>query len=461
MNTIQANNKSTPHIKRFLEQYVGDSSFRESLTSNKPVSHSSIKNIHHEDIRCLWDASLVPSDSTGVDIPIKDFREFNQQKADWRGFVRKSCSPKHSRFSLWRQRQMNRCNLELGTYLNERLIHSPIMFELSEGCSVGCSFCAFKAKKLSDIFAYTKENAALWQDILLTIHDLLGESAKWGTCYFATDPLDNPDYEHFCLDYARIVGAFPQTTTALALKDIERTKKIIKLSRKHGNEIDRFSVLSLKKLYKIFDAFSPEELTYVELMLQNKESLLLKSYSGKYSEQVDRDPKLTSQKNIMSKSISCLTGFLVNMCTKTCRLIASCPASPEWPLGYMVFAEESFQSSSDFKRVLHHLIDTYMTTDVHEQDYLQLGSSFDLHTADDHFELRNAYQAVRLSFQEEHRPYMETLLHYLQHQTYSAETIAMLLYYGYQVSEDQTYNTLQRFYEQGLMKEMTIYEPRS
>lgn len=47
------------------------------------------------------------------------------------------------------------------------MIQAPLMFELSEGCSVGCPFCGVAAMKLRGVFRYTEEHVALWQETLV------------------------------------------------------------------------------------------------------------------------------------------------------------------------------------------------------------------------------------------------------------------------------------------------------
>jgi len=35
-------------------------------------------------------------------------------------------------------------------------------------------------------------------------------AAGRGFCYWGTDPMDNPDYEKFCLDFHEVLGIFPK-----------------------------------------------------------------------------------------------------------------------------------------------------------------------------------------------------------------------------------------------------------
>ena len=257
---INVNNPQIPYIKRFLELYCGDRGFRELLYEDtSKANNSNYVSVDAKEIRPLWDLNYVPSDNEVFNKNVRDYQDFHEMKGNWREKVRKECEPSNERFKIWRQRQISRCKFELGDMLNDRLIHTPLMFELGDGCSVGCKFCGLNAKPLKTLYLYTEENKKEWREILETCKNVIGDASKWGVCYYATEPLDNPDYEKFCLDYAKVFGVFPQTTTAIALKNVERTRNLLKLSQENGGVIDRFSVLSLPALYKIFECFTPEE----------------------------------------------------------------------------------------------------------------------------------------------------------------------------------------------------------
>jgi hypothetical protein len=76
---------------------------------------------------------------------------------------------------------------------------------------------------------------------------VFGEAATAGYCYWGNDPLDNPDYESFLIDFHDIIKAFPQTTTAQADRHVDRVRALLRLSEEKGGMIDRFSILTLKQ----------------------------------------------------------------------------------------------------------------------------------------------------------------------------------------------------------------------
>src|SRR5580700_86519 len=89
-------------------------------------------------------------------------------------------------------------------------------------------------------------------------------------CYSGTDPFDNPEYERFIEDFAAVNGCLPYTSTALSVRDPERTRRLIAVS---GPNQLRFSVLSLGMLTRIHAEFAPEELLLVEIGPRNEGSI--------------------------------------------------------------------------------------------------------------------------------------------------------------------------------------------
>ena len=63
------------------------------------------------------------------------------------------CVPDEPRFWNWRNRQEKRCRLQIGPSA-DNMLQFPLVFELSEGCSVGCPFCALAAQGLKGVFRY-------------------------------------------------------------------------------------------------------------------------------------------------------------------------------------------------------------------------------------------------------------------------------------------------------------------
>lgn len=109
------------------------------------------------------------------------------------------------RFHAWRERQIRRCNDELRE-LAPSITHPIIAFELSEGCTVGCWFCGLSADRFKGYYEYSEEHGELWRGVVGVASEMFGSAARTGFCYWATGPIDNPDYDCFLSDYHQITG---------------------------------------------------------------------------------------------------------------------------------------------------------------------------------------------------------------------------------------------------------------
>ena len=379
------------HTKRFTQRWQGDPQFREQFLTNPQETLDRYNlDINAEEIRFFWD---------------EQFRENNQQAGDsllvqrCRDFARISESSNLStlvdashnqRYKAWRQRQINRCSGQMVKSIHDQIGHFPVSFELSKGCSVGCWFCSVSAPRLGDIFFYTPENARLWRDTLAVLQEILGTAAADGFCYWATDPLDNPDYEKFLRDFRDILGTFPQTTTAQPLKDPARTKSLLKLALEKGCKVNRFSILSLKMLDRVHQEFTPEELAFVGLVQQQKEAGIPKANAGRMRERIAKQPS-KKQQEVYDESIAgtnaCVTGFLFSMVERTVKLISPCPASDRSPNGYRVYTEGTFNDAAELKTFLSKAIETYMPLTVRDSDLVAFREDLQYETIADGFQV--------------------------------------------------------------------------
>ncbi len=348
-------------IKRCLERWSADPTFRNLLHRDpgKAIERYNLE-LNPLEIRLLWDKDYAAqSNPATTPPPVKRYRDFINTKLAHRDHLRTHSSSSDFRINKWRQRQMMRCHSQFGPEKHATIVHAPFAVELSKGCSVGCWFCGYSAPKLSALYHYTEENKVLWQQTLTTLREVWGDNAKYGFCYWATEPLDNPDYEKFLGDFREILGYFPQTTTATPLRDIARTKKLIELSRRHNGFVERFSIHTLEKLEEVFNNFSADELEMVELITQNEESNLGFANSGKILE--EEDPRKDTVV-ISDSTIACVSGFLLNMIDKSVQLVSPCVSSSRWPKGYIIYDEKTFADGSSLKTALNNMIDNHMPT---------------------------------------------------------------------------------------------------
>ena len=287
-----------------------------------------------------------------VTFPAFRYAQFIGNKLYFREQMRtKVCVPDNEELKKWRDRQMNRCLSTAGTasYAN---ILTPCVIELSEGCSVGCKFCAVGAEKLKSVFRYTEDNAKLFNEVLDVMQDILGQSAYSGALYYCCEPLDNPDYEKFSEDFYNRSGRQPQVTTAVALRDKDRTHRLLKDLDSKPSTIYRFSVLSKEQAEQIFAEFDPVELMRVELIPQYPEASMFKGFAS--AGRARENDYYTDSRAY--ESICCITGFVINMPAKTVRMLVPVSASDEYPTGEIFFDKRQFTDAEDLWAIVNDMI---------------------------------------------------------------------------------------------------------
>ena len=358
-------------VKRFFERYDGDAAFRLRYDEAPQEAVAAVApGIEIEDIQALREVPRELPESVVDDESLRplarDYCRFVLERAVRFRRLRENARPVDPRFRAWSKRRMKQAEDELGSGFAKTLLFSTAAFELSKGCSVGCWFCGVSAPRLEDHFRYTAESRRLWREILAAMVEFCGrEAMRINFCFWATDPLDNPDYEAFAEDYREIAGAYPPLTTALPLSDPERTRRML---AHFDIDVCRFSVITLSMLDRLHQEFTPEELGGVDLALVNKESKATKANVGRFRDRAQEQPKLlrlerekrdlqldffapeTSSYEDVPTTIACVAGLLVNMVERRVRLVSPCAASARWPLGFVVYADRRFRDGSDFRR---------------------------------------------------------------------------------------------------------------
>ena len=353
------------NIKRILEKWTLDADFQNAYRKDpvQAISGTGL-DVDPESVRLLLNADEAKKIKTDIkegrlrqeDLPegYQLYEAFIREKLDSREGMRiELCTPDEPAFKAWRERQTRRCFLELGSLAAHSMIQAVLMFELSEGCSVGCPFCGVAAGGLKGVFLYTEEHAALWRDILSRMHALLGDAAGHGVCYYSCEGLDNPDYEKFLADYYAEFGIVPQTTTAVSTRNIERTRSLLRFGLENDPHIDRFSVLGPAMRDTIFESFTPEELLLVELLPQFTEAPDCKLIESGRNRSRD-------QEDAVASTIACTSGFIVNMQEKSVRLITPFISDKAHPTGEWILEKCSFSNAEDLEETIRRMISKYM-----------------------------------------------------------------------------------------------------
>jgi len=386
------------HIKRFIERFSADADFRVRMESNaRSTALDYGLLIDPEVIRPLWDANAAEklresglTNNYEVDLCLR----YDKALVQWMMRHRTVKSISDPNFGLWWERQLARCDIELGPMYNAKNVHAPVCIELTKGCTVGCWFCAISAERFGGGVEYTPENARLWRETLGVLKTFIGPALDVAFCYWATDPFDNPDYERFILDFYEVVGAMPPTTTALPHKDIDRTRSLINMWRKYSFTYNRFSILTKKILDRVHSEFSAEELVWTGMEILTKESTVAKAMSGRARQvALNKNDRIEVGKELENKliqsTIACVSGFLINMADKSVKLISPCRAGEEWPKGYRIFCEKNFYDANDMENVIGSMINEFMPAKLSDNDvikfhhdlrYKRLPAGFELST---------------------------------------------------------------------------------
>ena len=388
-----------------------------------------------------------------IPLLVRRYRNFIREKIESRDeLARRLCIPEQKKFQAWRQRQINRCWWELGTK-NGSLIHTPLMFEVTAGCSVGCPFCGVAAKQLSQVFLYTEENSALWRRVLQHAHELIGDAAGTGTCYYATEPLDNVDYEKFTHDYYKEFNTFPQLTTAVAMRNPERTRLLLEKMKEKVFRVHRFSVLSLEIFHQIMAFFTPEELLEIELLPQFVEApACLFSNAGR-ARSIEKREKIADSSDAEA-TIACISGFVVNMAEKTIRLVTPWQVDCDHPTGERFLAQTEFCDADDFIEKLTLLIDRHMVDRLPSQQVLKILSDVSCDEIEDKVVFHRSKKfKVEFSSQELEASIYRDIASLLTDGKYTAREIAEKLAVEKEIFPANVFHILGKIFAAGLLVE--------
>jgi len=393
------------HVKRFLECFTGDNKFRADVLS----SNASLEKIARErgcfidnlkSLRPVFDenysgyrqgASLGDWPLTAIWDEYYEAMRSSLPYYTWIG----DSNGEFPEFDNWRKRQIARTITDVGTSA-QFLVHPPVCYELSEGCSVGCWFCGISAKKFGGHFPLENGGREFWKDVLEATNSVIGRGMATGFCYWATEPLDHPQYDEFIKVYQDIVGVIPQTTTAIPLKNMPLTKKVLALWQSNRFSPVRFSVLTTSIMKRIHSSFSAEELLGVELILQSSESLQAKSIAGKAFSEKGADLAYKKADDMQDGTIACVTGFLVSMPLRKVKLISPTIPSKEWPDGYYVFSERVFNSGKELANAMREMVLAESNRVVKTDTPIQINKNFQFESVDGIQTLKSRHSVVQM-----------------------------------------------------------------
>ncbi|MCP4833713.1 MAG: hypothetical protein GY895_03020 [Phycisphaera sp.] len=132
-----------------------------------------------------------------------------------------------------------------------------------------------------------------------------------------------------------------------------------------------------KDFDEIHEYFDPEELLLVELIPQFENRASAKATAGRtrklVMDRIDAGKKVPFEYDLESTgSIACVSGFLVNVPERYIRLITPCRATDQWPLGYRIIAETTFESAEDIDAFVADCIENRMPQSLEAEDPIGL-----------------------------------------------------------------------------------------
>lgn len=308
---------------------------------------------------------------------VKQYRQFITAKKLHAISVRDS-GPREETWATWRSRMVKATFWREGALKHARLVHAPFAIELTQGCTVGCWFCGVDAEKFQQPAELNQDTKKLYNKILAAFKAVNGEeNAQHGFLYWATDPLDHPDYEWFLEQFYEQLNFWPQTTTAQGMKHAERLRTMFETIKSRNSFVQRFSMVRKHDLEKIREFFTPEELFLCEQIPQYDNEASPKATSGR-TRKIALEKEKTGKKagfkyNLEETgSIACVSGFLINLVSRSIKLITPCEATDRWPLGYRILAEGQFTSEVSAEETIQGLITRGMDTSLQPEDRINI-----------------------------------------------------------------------------------------
>jgi len=383
-----------------------------------------------------WDDKITAEAQAAADkYPLlKLWADYSKSRLHILTFLRKNdnIESSNAKFQAWRKRRKASAKSELG-FFGIQIGHPAFAFELNAGCSVGCWFCSFATDKLAGTLDYPKNKEEV-MNIVRQCGEMFGKDLiKMTLPYYRTEPHDNPHYIDFLKDFEHETGSVLCTSTACC-NDTKWISDLIEFYQKREDGRvyfwPRLSILSPGMLKKVHSSFTPLELKDVEMLIQVKDSGLQKVTGGRILDEQaglrgvedfsgNREELL---KIIPQGSISCVSGFCINLVEKTILVFSPCYTSEKWPHGFRVYGQTAYNDENDFGAAINELVQRCMVMSpppdkpVRFRDdiiYRSTEAGYDLATANQlhHFKGKGKLAMIGKLIAEGNRTYDELTEH--------------------------------------------------
>lgn len=381
--------KQLPVFKVALTEWACDNDFKREFEENpeEALKKRGWGELNPLALQILTDPILGAQYKNSMDetpILVKQYRNFIAAKKRHAIEIRDT-KPQHEKWKTWRERMSKATFWREGHIKHARLVHAPFTIELTQGCTVGCWFCGVDAEKFQKPVELSDSKKALFEEIIESFKTIAGEkAAQNGFLYWATDPLDHPEYEWFLNKFYEKLNYWPQTTTAQGMKHAERLRKMFAHTSDLNSFVQRFSMIRKKDLKEIREYFTPEELFLCEQIAQYDNEMSPKATAGrtrKIALKKEKEGKKVGFKYNLEEtgSIACVSGFLLNMVDQSIKLITPCLASDRWPLGYRILGQDVLENGK-VEEIINRLLARSINENLDASDIIKIQRGIDVST---------------------------------------------------------------------------------
>jgi hypothetical protein len=268
----------------------------------------------------------------------------------YRNYLSSAVRPKNNSWDQWRRSQARRFRNEDKSTRASKITYIAFAVELTNGCSGGCRFCGFSAPQLNQNITEYDQNHRMYRTFLEEIAAITGnEYGKTGVLYWATDPLDHPQYHFYARDFAEVFGMYPHTTTAIAENKIPLIKEIINEHTNFSNRPwgIRCSLRSSKAYEKLRNHLSITERSIIQMNPQYSGKQVSYARSGRAFQQSTKSDQM-----LHGGTIACMTGFLFSLPKNHIQMITPCLADNFNINGYRTLNNTILKSSTEIRDTL-------------------------------------------------------------------------------------------------------------
>lgn len=373
------------------------------------------------------------------------------------------------RIAAWRSRQQERMRLELGPFPTKASVRAAWNAELTTGCSGGCWFCNMAASELNGLAPADERSLVEWRGIVRALMSRLGPAIRTGFLDGASDPFDHPAYEAFCRIVLDEAGFFPTTSTALALRDPDRTRRFFVEAIAAGCWSLRLTIRDQDEFDAVHATFSADELAHVQLNSFTPESTFVFSLAGRFRERYLSDPKFARRERrklafapwyTVSKDYqhdrsypmdanTGVVGFSLNMVDRTLSLVAPRPASDAFPLGFETLDSLQFGDCDEFRTNLDALVQRWMPLRVLLSDSVALWQGLSSEPIAGGVRLHCRFGQFTDMIDRDLEPEIRAIADRLQRKTTVSEVARSV-----GLDERQVMSIVNRFFDAGLLQDI-------